>query len=126
MAEEKFEALSLLIQAGDRVKFTTAMEEIAEGALRYDVNYQDAKYKNTLLHIACQNGNKLMTKTCLRNGADLNCQNSRGNTPLHFCYAYGYSALGDYLVSKGANDGLCNVDGLTCYEGLNREDVALL
>ena len=30
----------------------------------------------------------------------MNAINMNGNTALHFCYAYGYHQLGDYLVSK--------------------------
>ena len=124
--EETFARLSLLIQIGDRVNFTAAMEEITNGVLKFDINYQDAGHKNSLLHVACQNGNKVIVKNCLRSGAYINCQNSRGNTPLHYCFAYGYTELGQYLVSKGADDAMRNVDGLTCYEGLNGDDISLL
>ena len=41
---------------------------------------------NTILCIACQNGNKRIVKLALRHGADINCKNYRGNTALHFCY----------------------------------------
>ena len=43
----------------------------------------------------------------------------KGNTPLHFCFTYGYGdTLGAYLTSKGADPGIRNNYGLTCYEGL--------
>ena len=42
------------------------------------------------------------------------------NTCLHYCFTYGYADLGDYLISKGANDALKNKQGLTCYEGLDQ------
>ena len=124
--QEIFNRLALLIQVDDRASFVTALEEIDEGELNFDINFQDSATKNTLLHICTQNGSKTMTKNCLRNGAFLNVQNSRGNTPLHFCYAYGYTELGDYLVSKGADDSLRNCDGLTPYEGLSRESLDAL
>ena len=42
-----------------------------------------------------------------------------GNTPLHFCFAYGYGdTLGEYLISKGADCTLRNNAGLTCREGI--------
>lgn len=42
-----------------------------------------------------------------------------GNTPLHFCFAYGYGdTLGEYLISKGADCTIRNNDGFTCREGL--------
>lgn len=72
---------------------------------------------NTVLSIACQNGLKRIAKIALRHGADLNTTNFRGNTPLHFCYKYGYGhSLGVYLLSKGADPTPRNNDGQTCYE----------
>jgi ankyrin repeat protein len=44
------------------------------------------EYGNTILVIACQNGNKRIAKAVLRRGADINARNYRGNTPLHYCY----------------------------------------
>lgn len=58
-----------------------------------------------------------------RAGADLNKQNLNGETVLHFAYAYGFDDLGDYLKSKGADDTIVNIDGLTPYEGLHQDDV---
>jgi hypothetical protein len=86
------------------------------------MDYQDDA-GNTLLHIAAQNGNKRMVKLCLRRGAMLNTQNLNGQTPLHFAFAYGYTDVGEYLVGKGADDSVRNKDGLTCYEGLDAEEV---
>jgi hypothetical protein len=43
-------------------------------------------YGNTLLIIACQNGNKRVAKAVLRRGGDINARNFKGNTPLHYCY----------------------------------------
>lgn len=44
---------------------------------------------NTILLVACQNGHKRALKVALRRGADINAKNSRGNTALHFFYAFG-------------------------------------
>ena len=45
----------------------------------------------------------------------------RGNTPLHFCYSYGYGeTLGKYLITKGADTSIRNREGLTCFEGLSK------
>ena len=57
---------------------------------------------NTALCVACQNGHKRMVKLLLRAGGDLHCRNAKGNTPLHFCYMYGFTPLATYLESKGA------------------------
>ena len=43
---------------------------------------------NSILAIACQNGNKRLAKLALRRGANINASNVRGNTALHFCYKY--------------------------------------
>ncbi len=41
----------------------------------------------------------------------------RGNTPLHFCFQFGYGdSLGQYLISKGANPNIRNSDGYTCFD----------
>ncbi|OQR82617.1 hypothetical protein ACHHYP_15705 [Achlya hypogyna] len=78
---------------------------------------------NTLLSVACQNNNKRIAKLCLRKGADLNTQNLNGQSILHYCHAYGFHDLMEYLMEKGARDDLVNKDGLTCYEGLDAETV---
>jgi hypothetical protein len=49
------------------------------------VDVRDA-YGNTVLIIACQNGNKRVAKAVLRRGANINARNHKGNTPLHYCY----------------------------------------
>jgi hypothetical protein len=59
------------------------------------------EFGNTLLIIACQNGNKRVAKTVLRRGANINSRNYKGNTPLHYCFHYGYGdSLGQYLMTK--------------------------
>ena len=74
--------------------------------------------------VTAQNGNKKMAKLVLRHGADMNAQNNRGQAALHYCFAYGYHALGEYLVSKGCDPTIRNNDGLTCYDGLGRRNSA--
>lgn len=41
---------------------------------------------NSILSVACQNGNKRIVKLVLRYGADINNLNYKGNTALHFCF----------------------------------------
>ena len=82
------------------------------------INVKD-KFGNTILAVACQNGLKRLAKLALRRGADINSRNFKGNTPLHFCYTYGYGdTLGNYLISKGADATIRNHQGLVCYDGL--------
>jgi ankyrin repeat protein len=59
------------------------------------------QFGNSALTVACQNGNKRIAKVLLRQGADINQQNSKGNSPMHYCFAFGYAELGEYLISKG-------------------------
>ena len=82
------------------------------------INIRD-KYGNTLLTIACQNGNKRIAKAVLRRGADINARNFKGNTPLHYCFHYGYGdSLGQYLISKGADQYARNNEGRICWDGI--------
>mmetsp|Transcript_71562 Transcript_71562/g.226013 ORF Transcript_71562/g.226013 Transcript_71562/m.226013 type:complete len:132 (-) Transcript_71562:47-442(-) len=76
------------------------------------------KFGNTPLIVACQNGHSRIVKACIRYGSDVDKVNKNGNTGLHYCVAYGFNALGDYLIKKGANDQVRNTLGLTCYEGI--------
>ena len=76
-------------------------------------------FGNTLLTIACQNGNKRVAKSLLRRGANINSRNHRGNTPLHYCYHYGYGpTLGEYIISKGADREAKNNAGKNYFEGI--------
>lgn len=69
---------------------------------------------------------RLGLRPWVKTGADINKQNLSGETCLHYVYAYGFEELGEYLKSKGADDTITNIDGLTCYEGLHVEDVEKL
>mmetsp|Transcript_19942 Transcript_19942/g.45269 ORF Transcript_19942/g.45269 Transcript_19942/m.45269 type:complete len:211 (+) Transcript_19942:1374-2006(+) len=80
-------------------------------------------FGNTLLILACQQGSKRMCKFLIRRGGSINLQNHAGNTGLHYLHTFNNSSLADYLIQKGADDSLLNAEGLTCYEGLRREDV---
>ena len=85
----------------------------------------------TLLHMACQNNQRRSAKLVLKNTdykskpprlEIIDAQTNNGHTGLHFCFAYGYQALGEYLLSLGASDTITNVHGLSCYEGLEPND----
>lgn len=102
---------------------------------------------NTVLIVACQNGNKRVAKAVLRRGANINARNHRGNTPLHYCYHCKYcpkfmsylpnltsflylffilflsldgygDSLGQYLISKGADPDARNNAGKTIDQGI--------
>jgi ankyrin repeat protein len=46
------------------------------------------RFGNTVLHVACQNGDKKMAKIALRWGADIDARNMQGQSPLHYAFAY--------------------------------------
>merc|ERR1740121_3454164 len=80
------------------------------------------EHGNNLLHIACQNNNRRIAKLLLKNGISVNEQNTRGNTPLHYCSQYGFMQLADYLISHGADDGIPNHLGLMPPQGIGRTE----
>eukprot|EP01038_Epipyxis_sp_PR26KG_P006939 gene6939-9493_t len=90
-----------------------------------NANVQD-NVGNTPLITACQNGHISVCQLLIRHGADLNKPNFKGNTPLHFCFNYGYENIGALLIENGADEFQTNDDGLTCYEGLCKEDLDYL
>jgi len=81
---------------------------------------------NTLFIRAAQNGNKRLCKELLRKGSDINARNGKGNTALHYCFAYGFHELGEYLVEKGADDTIANSEGVAPREGLTSASVAAI
>lgn len=91
-----------------------------------DVEAEDPVTGNTMLIVACQNGHKNICDLLLSCGADINRVNKKGNSPLHFCFAYGFHELGDILISRGADEFAVNNEGLTCYEGLSLADLEKL
>jgi len=111
MSSSSFEELASWIRNGRHGDLSAFLEDC-----HFDINNSEDLTGNTLLHIACQNGSKTMVKICLRNGSHMNLQNKKGRTPLHHCILYGFQELAQYLVSKGANDALADMDGYTCYE----------
>lgn len=89
----------------------------------FPVDDEDEK-GNTLLLVACQNGNaKMVEYLVTTKRANVNHRNAQGNTPLHFAMAYDAAdgALGEYLIAHGADDTLENTFGLTAYDGLTPE-----
>ena len=82
------------------------------------VDVRDA-HGNTILTTACQNGNKRVAKCVLRRAANINSRNNKGNTPLHYCFSYGYGeTLGQYLIEKGADVRVKNLAGKGIYDGI--------
>ena len=69
-----------------------------------------------MLLVCAQNGQKRIAKLLLRNFADMNAVNARGDSAMHLCFKFNYRELGEYLKSKGADDTIRNAKGQNCYE----------
>lgn len=75
---------------------------------------------NTLLLVACQNSNKRLVEMLLVRGAAINHQNAQGNTALHYAFAFDSEGkIGEYLIERGADDTIDNIEGMTCYDGVS-------
>eukprot|EP00941_MAST-03F_sp_MAST-3F-sp1_P004333 g4333.t1 len=68
------------------------------------------------LHYAAKSGSKRIVKLCLRYGIDIDVPNHKGLTPLHrlaASAATGVDRVGDYMISKGANEDARCAKGMT-------------
>ena len=81
-----------------------------------DVEARFGPDSNTMLLVCAQNGQKRIAKLLLRNFADMNAVNARGDSAMHLCFKFNYRELGEYLKSKGADDTIRNAKGQNCYE----------
>lgn len=68
--------------------------------------------------MACQSGNKRIAKLIIKNGGNMDAQNERGNTGLHYLFAYGYTDVAEYFISKGADEHVRNAAGLSARVGI--------
>ena len=120
----------LLVEAFSRARHGRVKELDALFARGVDPAARDSNGL-TLLHMAAQNNQRKTAKLVLKRtdfASDpprlslIDAQTNQGQTPLHFCFAYGYRDLGRYLLSLGADDAVANVHGMTCYEGLDPDE----
>ena len=88
--------------------------------LPFHVNKMD-EFGNTMLCLACQNGNIKIAKYLMSKGANPNHQNKQGQTAGHFAIAYKFYDLSQWLFENGGDDTVMNKDGLTAYDGLSGE-----
>jgi ankyrin repeat protein len=80
---------------------------------------------NTLLHVACQNGNEKIARLLVLKGGNPNHQNKAGNTPGHYAVAYHFYDLATWLFDTeggAADDTLQNKFGFSPYDGLSVDD----
>ena len=86
--------------------------------LPFHINKTD-EHGNTMLILACQNGNMKVAKYLMAKGSNPNHQNLLGQSPAHFCIAYQFFDLSHWLFENGALDTIENKYGLTPYDGLS-------
>jgi ankyrin repeat protein len=86
------------------------------------VESRGGQKNGTLLCEAACHGHHRIAKLLLRNKADINAQNSQGNTPLHLAMEFNYKKLADYLAEKGAKINIRNKKGLTAHEMEDMQD----
>lgn len=88
--------------------------------LPFHINKTD-EHGNTMLTLACQNGNMKICKYLQAKGANLNHQNVNGQTPAHFAIAYKFFEVSHWLFENGGDDTLENKYGLSPYDGLSAD-----
>lgn len=86
--------------------------------LSFHINKTDEKFGNTMLMMACQNGNMKIIKYLIAKGANPNAQNKVGQSAAHFAIAFKFFDVSHWLFENGGDDTLVNKYGLTPYDGL--------
>ena len=109
-----------LVQVGYVPDFGTVYVDGYE-RLPFHVNKMD-EHGNTMLCLACQNGNIKIAKYLISKGANPNHQNKSGQTAAHFAIAYKFFDLSSWIFENGGDDTIMNKDHLTPYDGLSNED----
>ena len=109
MKKDDFNKLKNLIFQKEENQFKYECFNISNN---YDINTCDSN-GNTLLILACMNGDFNIVKLLLDNGANPNCANLIKNTPLHYAISHREYEIADLLIKNGANDDLENINGLT-------------
>lgn len=97
--------------------------EAAGSSLLQAAEREDERTGNRCLHIAAQNGHRDLVQFLIEQRADVNCQNKKGQTPLHMLVKYDMYFLAKYLVDQGANPKVKNADGHEAITGLDGDKV---
>ena len=105
--------LFLFIKDGN---FQTFKEKFNK--FKINPEYKD-KNGNSYLNLAVQCDCKKIVDFLLSSGADVNSQNNRLNTPLHYALGYQNFVLADVLIKNGADEQCKNADGITPWQSIN-------
>ena len=106
--EDVYIGLSFLIVEGKEKLFISKIKELKNDI---DINNQFME-GNTFLIISAREGNKNITKFLIEEGCELNIQNFKGNTALHYAIANLFFDIVDILISFGAREDIINNFGL--------------
>ncbi len=104
--QSDFEKAVELINANDLKTLNKLLEN------NLDANITDGK-KNTLLHIASEQGNVEIIELLLKFDAQVNIQNQNGKTPLHFAVLQNKKDAINLLIDNGADYKIQDNDGKT-------------
>ena len=106
--EDIYIGLSFLIIEGKERLFLNKLDELKD---LIDINCQIFD-GNTFLIIATREGNKNIIKTLCEKNCEINIQNDKGNTALHYAIGNLSFNIVDLLISYGAKEDIKNSDGL--------------
>ena len=114
--EDPFQFLKTLINEGESNKFKEYFSFASE---QFDINNKDED-GNTLLILCAKNGLIHLASLLLENGADVNKQNKKGNTALHYAISLKHFTLADLLTKYNAKEDVMNIFGYTPWECLGK------
>ena len=77
------------------------------------------KFGNSLLICSAQNGHLAIAKILVERGCEITKQNGKGNTALHYAFAYNHLDVLTFLIEHEPDAAfLVNDKGNSCYDGL--------
>ena len=101
-----------LIIEGKNKQFQKIFEE---KRIFIDIN-QELFDGNTLLILSSREGNYYITKFLCEQNAEVNIQNTNGNTALHYAIGKQFYAIADILARYGAREDIKNIKGLAPWD----------
>ena len=114
--EDQYQFLKTLINEGESNKFKEYFSFASE---QFDINNKDED-GNTLLILCAKNGLTKLASLLLEKGADVNIQNNRGNTAMHYAISLKYFTLADLPAKHNAKEDIMNIFGYTPWECIGK------
>ena len=114
--EDIYLGLCFLIVEGKEKLFINKMEEMKE---LIDINNKIFD-RNTFLILATMEGNKNLVKFLCENKCEMNLQNDKGNTALHYAIGNLFFDIVDILISYGAKEDILNCKGLRPWDCIDK------